>query len=65
MTYCKHCGADLSSNEQVKDVKEILHEKYTMDYLNEIFEDIESSLCNEEYSEDFIYEVSIMKYREQ
>ena len=40
MAHCKHCGADLPPNKQVKDVKEILHEKYTMDYLNEIFEDI-------------------------
>jgi len=64
MTYCKHCGADLSSNEQDRDVKEILHNEYTIDYLNEILEDIESSLCNEDYSEDCAFEV-IVKYRKQ
>jgi len=64
MTYCKHCGADLSPNKQSSDVKEILHKEYTIDYLNEILEDIESSLCNEDYSEDCVFEVSV-KYRKQ
>lgn len=44
--------------------KEILHKEYTIDYLNEILEDIESSICNEDYSEDCVFEV-IVKYRKQ
>ena len=44
--------------------KEILHKEYTIDYLNEILEDIESSICNEDYSEDCVFEVSV-KYRKQ
>ena len=44
--------------------KVILHKEYTIEYLNEIFEDIESSICNEDYSEDGVFEVSV-KYRKQ
>ena len=64
MTYCKHCGADLPPNKQDRDVKEILHKEYTIDCLNKILEDIESSLCNVDYSEDCIFKVSV-KYRKQ
>lgn len=62
MTYCKHCGADLSANEQISDVKEILHRAYTIDHLNKILEDIGTALCNEDYLEDYFFEVSV-KYR--
>lgn len=41
--------------------KEILHEKYTIEYLPEILEDIESALRNEDYSEDCVFEVSVNK----
>ena len=44
--------------------KEILHREYTIEYLPDILEDIESSICNEDYSEDGVFEVSV-KYRKQ
>lgn len=44
--------------------KEILHKEYTIEYLPDILEDIESSICNEDYSEDCVFEVSV-KYKKQ
>lgn len=56
------CGLDSKGNTLIS--KEILHKEYTIDYLNEILEDIESALCNEDYSENCVFEVSV-KYRKQ